>query len=87
MRVGVEVEVPVTPADEQPDREEDDERRNGGLGALLEPLGEVALGEQDRDAEHDERDPVADAPPGTDSAAERATRSRPDATSVVIAAM
>ena len=53
----------VPPADEQPDGEEDDERRDGGLGALLHPLGQVALGDQDRDAEHDERDRVAGAPP------------------------
>ena len=63
MRMSVEVEVPVPPADEQAQREEDDERRDGGLGALLHALGQVALGEEDRDSEDDERDPVADAPP------------------------
>ena len=86
VRMGVEVEVPVAPAHEQADGEEHDEHRDRGLGALLHALGQVALGEQDRDAEHDERDPVPHAPPRAEPAAERATRSRPDATSVVIAA-
>ena len=66
MQVGVKVEVPVAPADEQPESEKDDERRNGRLSALLESLREVALREEDRDAEDDERDPVTDAPPGTE---------------------
>ena len=66
VRVRVEVEVPVPPADEEADGEEDDERRDGRLGPLLEALGQVALGEQDRDAEEDQRDGVAEAPPGAE---------------------
>ena len=54
----------VAPADEQPNREEDDQRRDRGLRALLDPLGEEPLGEEDRQAEGDERDGVAEAPPG-----------------------
>ena len=59
-------EVAVAPADEQPDREEDDQRRDGGLGALLDALREVALGEEDREPEDDERHGVAEPPPGAE---------------------
>ena len=51
MRMRVKVEVAVPPADEQPQREKDDERGDGRLGAVLESLREVALGEEDRDPE------------------------------------
>ena len=57
-------EHPVAPADEEPNREEDDQRRDRGLCALLDALGKEPLGEQDRQAEGDERDGVAEAPPG-----------------------
>ena len=60
--VRVQVEVAVPPADEQPDREEDDQRRDGGLGALLQALREELLEEQDREAEEDERERVPEAP-------------------------
>ena len=57
----------MSPADEQPDGEEDDQRGDRGLGSLLHPLGDVALGEEDRDAEEHERDPVTDPPPGAET--------------------
>jgi hypothetical protein len=53
----------VPPAHEQPHREEHDQRRDGGLRTALDVLGQVALGEQDRDAEGDEGDRVPRAPP------------------------
>ena len=83
----VEVEVAVAPADEQADGEEHDERRDRGLRALLDALRQIALGEQDRDPEHDERDAVPHAPPSAEPGSRACDRSRPDATSVVIAAM
>ena len=49
VRMRMQVEVPVAPANEQAQREEDDESGDRGLGALLEVLGQVALGEKDRD--------------------------------------
>jgi hypothetical protein len=67
MRMRVEIEVAVPPADEEPDGEEDDQRRNCGLGPLLEPLGEVALCEQDRRAKEHERQCVPEAPPGAEA--------------------
>jgi hypothetical protein len=63
MRMGVEVEVAVSPADEQAEREEHDQGGYRGLRTLLDALGNEALGEEDRSAEEDERDAVADAPP------------------------
>ena len=51
VRVGVQVEVAVPPADEQPDREEHDQRRDRRLRALLHPLGQELLEEQDRQPE------------------------------------
>ena len=45
----MEVEVAAAPADEQPDREEDDQGRNRRLGAPLDELGQVGLEEQDRE--------------------------------------
>ena len=62
----------VAPADDEPHGEEDDERRNGGLGPTLERVREIAVGEEDRDAEHDERQRVTGAPPRTE--ARRRTR-------------
>src|SRR5215471_5465599 len=44
--VRMEVEVAMAPTDEQPEREEDDQRADGGLGALVEALGEVAAGDK-----------------------------------------
>ena len=87
VRMRMQVEVAVAPADEQSEGEEHDQRGDRGLGSLLHPLGDESLREEDRDTEDDERDPVTDAPPGAELAADRATRSRPDATRVVIAAM
>ena len=66
VRMRVQVEVAVSPADEETKREEDDQRGDGGLRALLDPLGKVALGEEDRHAEDDEGDAVPDSPPGTE---------------------
>ena len=63
MWVRVEIEVAVAPAHEEADAEKDDEGGNGGLRSLLHPLGEVPLSEENRHAEHDERDAVADSPP------------------------
>ena len=63
VRMSVEVEVPVAPADEEAHGEEHDERRDRSLGALLHALGQVPLREKDRDAEDHERDAVSDAPP------------------------
>jgi len=63
VQVGVKVEVAVAPTDEQAEREKDDESRDGRLSTLLESLREVALREEDRDAEDDERDAMTDAPP------------------------
>ena len=85
--MGVEIEVAVTPTDEESDGEEDDEDGDGGLRALLHPLWEVALGEQDRNAEEDERDAVADPPPCAEARSGSRGFPRPDVTSVVIAAM
>ena len=68
--MGVEVEVTVTPAHEESDGEEDDEDATAVSAPCA--LGEVALGEQDRNAEEHERDAVPDSPPG----AERCGRSR-----------
>ena len=58
----VQVEVTVAPADEKPDREEDDQRRDGGLGALLHALGQELLEEEDRQPEQHEREGVTEAP-------------------------
>ena len=63
MRVRMEIEVAVSPAHEEADSEKDDEGGDSGLRSLLHPLGEVSLSEEDRHAEHDERDAVADSPP------------------------
>ena len=63
MRMRMEVEVAVPPANQQANGEEDDERGDRGLRSLLDALGDVALGEQDRDAEDDERDRVTGSPP------------------------
>jgi hypothetical protein len=65
MRVGmsVQVEVAMPPADEQPQGEEDDHRGNGRLGALLQTPRQVALGEEDREAEDHERQRVPEPPP------------------------
>ena len=60
--VRVQVEVAVPPAHEQPDREEDDQRRDGGLRALLQALGQELLEEEDRETEEDERERVPEAP-------------------------
>ena len=69
VRVRVQVEVPVAPADEEPHGEEDDESCNSRLRALLQPLGQVALREEDGDPEDDERHTVAEPPPGAEPSA------------------
>ena len=56
----------MPPADEQPHREEGDQRRDRRLRAPLYELGEVALREEDRHTEDHERDRVAEAPGGAE---------------------
>jgi hypothetical protein len=58
--------VPVAVPNEQADGEEDDQRRDGRLGAALDEVGEIRVEEQDRDAEDDERERVPEAPPGAE---------------------
>ena len=60
--VRVQVEVAVPPADEEPERQEHDQRGDGRLGALLHPLGQELLEEEDRQPEQHERERVAEAP-------------------------
>ncbi len=60
--VRMEIEVAVAPTDEKAKCEEDDERSDCRLGALLHPLGEVLLEEEDREAEQHERECMAEAP-------------------------
>ena len=86
VRMGVEIEVAVTPTDEESDGEEDDEDSDSGFRALLHALGEVALGEQDRNAEEHERDAVPDSPPGAERCGGSRSRA-PTRPAVVIAAM
>ena len=62
VRMSVQVEVAVPPADEEPDREEHDQRRHRGLGALLHALRQELLEEQDRQAEQHERERMTEAP-------------------------
>ena len=84
VRVRVKVEVPVPPANEQAEREEDDQGGDGCLGALLDALREVALEEEDRDAEDDERERMTEAPEGAElrgRAAARSSRPKPRASS------
>src|SRR6185503_17008847 len=45
---GARREGAVTPADDEPYGEEDDERRDGGLRTTLDGVREIAVGEQDR---------------------------------------
>ena len=60
--VGVGVERPGPPADEQAHRESDDHQPHKDLGQLLEPLGQVALEEHDRQPEQHERRRVPESP-------------------------
>ena len=60
--MGVHVEVAVLPADEEPDREEHDQRCHGGLGALLHALRQELLEEEDGQAEQHEGERVTEAP-------------------------
>ena len=86
--VGVQVEVAVAPADEQPEREEHDQRRDGGLGALLHALGQELLEEEDRQRRRATSVSAWPRPQNAPSrAAARLAFSSPDATSVVTAAM
>src|SRR5206468_9109400 len=62
VRVDMHVEEPATPADEQPERETDDQETDGGLGSFFDPLRQVCLEEDDRDAEEEEARRVAGAP-------------------------
>ena len=87
VHVRMEVEVAVPPADEETEGEEDDQRRHGRLRALLHPLGQELLEEQDRQPEQDEREGMAEAPECASRAAARPARSSPEATSVETAAM
>ena len=66
VRMRVEVEVAVTPADEETESKEDYEGGDGGLRALLEPLGQITAGEEDRNTEHDEGDAMTEPPPSAE---------------------
>jgi len=62
MGVRVQVEVAMSPAHEEPQRQEHDQRGHGRLGALLHPLGQELLEEEDRQPEEHEGERVAEAP-------------------------
>ena len=57
------VEGSVPPPDEKPDCEEHDQRGDRGLGSTLDVLREIALGDEDRDAEDHECHGVPEPPP------------------------
>ena len=63
MLVGVQVEQAAPPADEQPDRKDDDQQADRRLGAALHGLRQVGPEEDDRQAEREQRNCVA-RPPG-----------------------
>ena len=77
------VEVASSPAHEEPHRQIDDDDRDRSLGALLHPLGQVAVEEQDRAGRTRTASAAWPRPQASPSSpARRVARSRPPATSV-----
>src|SRR6187200_147602 len=56
-------EGPVVPAHEQAHREEDDQRRDTRLGPTLQHVGKETVGQENRNAEHEQRQRMSRAPP------------------------
>lgn len=76
-----------SPADEQPEGQQDNDDAYGGLGDLLHDLRQVAIEEHQRDAQDHERSAVAEAPEEAQKPAFLTRRwSSSEAISVVIAA-
>ena len=60
--VRMQVEVAVPPTHKEPERQEHDQRGDGRLGALLHPLRQELLEEEDRQSEEHERERVTESP-------------------------
>ena len=58
----MQVEVAVPPPDEEPERQEHDQRGDGRLSALLHPFGQELLEEENRQPEQHERERMTEAP-------------------------